>query len=77
MRRVRLGISQEELARRTSLHRTEVGLLERGEREPGLGTIVKLAGGLEVPLGSLFTGIGWEVTEKNFSFEDRNDEPGK
>lgn len=38
-----LGIFQEKLTRRTSLHRTEVSMLERGGREPRLGTIVKLA----------------------------------
>jgi transcriptional regulator with XRE-family HTH domain len=37
------GISQEELGFRCDLHRTEISLLERGGREPRLGTIVKLA----------------------------------
>ena len=77
MHRRRLGISQEELACRTSLHRTEVGLIERGRREPRLGTIVKLAGGLEEPLGSLCAGIYWKVEEKTFAFQDRDDERGK
>lgn len=75
--RVRLGISQEELVLRTSLHRTEVGMIERGQREPRLGTIVKLATALEVPLGSLLTGIEWKVAAKSFAFEDRDDEQGK
>ena len=35
-------ISQEELGFRCELHRTEISLLERGGREPRLGTIVKL-----------------------------------
>lgn len=61
--RARLGISQEELGFRTSLHRTEVGLLERGLREPRLGTIVKLAGALKVPLGELLDGIDWKPDE--------------
>lgn len=72
--RVRREISQEELARRTSLHRTEVGMIERGQREPRLGTIVKLAGALEVPPESLFEGMEWKVREKTFAFRDRDDE---
>lgn len=72
--RVRLGVSQEELARRTSLHRTEVSMLERGLREPRLGTIVMLAGALEVPFGALVAGIEWEVEGKTFAIEDRGDE---
>ena len=42
-RRGNLGISQEELAHRASLHRTYVSLLERGQRTATLDTIIKLA----------------------------------
>jgi transcriptional regulator with XRE-family HTH domain len=76
-RRVRLGISQEDLAGRTSLHRTEVGMIERGRRQPRLGTIIKLAGALEVMPESLFAGIDWKVAEKSFAIEERDDEQGK
>ena len=65
MHRRSLGISQEELARRTSLQRTEVGFIERGQREPRLGTIVKLAGTLGTPLEAIFADIEWTVTEKD------------
>ena len=41
------GISQEELGFRCDLHRTEISLLERGGREPRLGTIIKLASALD------------------------------
>ncbi len=61
--RTRIGISQEELGLRASLHRTEIGLLERGLREPRLNTIIKLAGAMEVPLGELFRGIDWKSEE--------------
>jgi transcriptional regulator with XRE-family HTH domain len=53
------AISQEDLAFRAGLHRTEIGLLERGKRSPTLSTIVKLAGGLEVPPGKLLDGMSW------------------
>jgi transcriptional regulator with XRE-family HTH domain len=59
--RERAGISQEALGFLTSLHRTEIGLLERGAREPRLGTIIKLAGSLSVPLAELFAGIDWQL----------------
>ncbi len=53
------GISQEELGFRCELHRTEISLLERGGREPRLGTIVKLAGSLETTPEELCRGISW------------------
>lgn len=46
--RTAAGLFQEELGARVGLHRTEVTLFERGKRDPRLGTIVKLAGGLGV-----------------------------
>ncbi len=51
------GLSQEALGFRASIHRTEVGLLERGKREPKLGTIVKLARALSVPPAELLSEI--------------------
>jgi transcriptional regulator with XRE-family HTH domain len=57
--RRRAGLSQETLAFRASIHRTEVGLLERGKREPRLGTIVKLARSLSVSPADLVSGITW------------------
>ena len=41
--RTRAGLSQEQLGRSCRLHRTEISLLERGERDPRLSTIVRLA----------------------------------
>jgi transcriptional regulator with XRE-family HTH domain len=37
------GLSQERLAELCDLHRTEIGLLERGKRSPRLETLVRLA----------------------------------
>ena len=74
MHRVQLGVSQEKLARFTSLHRTTVDKLEVGLSAPKLGTIIKLAGVLEVPLGSLLAGIDWSVGKKTFVIEDQDDE---
>ena len=51
------GISQERLGFEASLHRTEVSLLERAEREPRLSTIIRLARALDVEPGELLDGI--------------------
>jgi transcriptional regulator with XRE-family HTH domain len=55
--RLGLGLSQERLASLSRLHRTEISLLERGEREPRLNTIVRLARGLGVAPAELLHGI--------------------
>lgn len=62
-------ISQEELGFRCDLHRTEISLLERGGREPRLGTIVKLCGALGVTPEELCTGIAWNVKSQKFKFK--------
>lgn len=57
--RKRAGLSQEELGFRASLHRTEIGMLERGIRLARVDTLVKLAGALEIPPGDLLDGMDW------------------
>jgi transcriptional regulator with XRE-family HTH domain len=59
-------ISQEELGFRCDLHRTEISLLERGGREPRLGTIVKLASSLDTTPEQLCEGIRWLPERKRF-----------
>lgn len=46
--RKKLSITQDELAHRSNLDRTFVGLLERGQRKPSLDTIFALSRGLEI-----------------------------
>jgi transcriptional regulator with XRE-family HTH domain len=57
--RRRAGYSQEELGSLASLHRTEVGMVENGERLPRIDTLMKLASVLEVQLEALVEGIEW------------------
>jgi transcriptional regulator with XRE-family HTH domain len=54
------GITQEEIAFRAALHRTEIGLLEREARMPRIDTLVKLAGALGVEPTALLDGIAWD-----------------
>jgi len=58
--RKRANLSQEELAYHSALHRTEIGLLERGERVPRIDTLVKLAGALAIRPEELIEGIDWK-----------------
>ena len=55
--RAEAGISQERLGFLCGLHRTEISLLERGERDPRLSTVVRLARGLGVSVGELLDGV--------------------
>jgi transcriptional regulator with XRE-family HTH domain len=57
--RHRAGISQESLSVRASLHRTEIGLLERGTRVPRIDTLLRLALALGVSPEELLDGLGW------------------
>jgi transcriptional regulator with XRE-family HTH domain len=70
-------VSQEELGFRASIHRTEVSLLERGERMPRVDTAMRIAGSLGISLDDLVAGMewrpgyeivvpgSWEVAERN------------
>ncbi|MFI5091244.1 MAG: helix-turn-helix domain-containing protein [Terriglobales bacterium] len=56
--RDKAGISQEALADKCDLHRTEISLLERCKRSPRLETIVILARGLGLSSpGELLAGM--------------------
>ena len=55
--RVWAGFSQDRLALATGLHRTTIGLLENGKREPRLDTILKLADALGVEAAELLKGV--------------------
>ena len=78
--RNRAEISQEALGKMTALHRTEIGMLERGEREPQLSTIIKLADALEIPLHKLIGEIGWNFEgagSGEFEFRNLRDVPSR
>jgi len=49
-----VGISQEELAFRAGIHRTYLGGIERGERNPSLKNIARIAEALDIEISNLF-----------------------
>ena len=55
--RERSGASQVRLAAAAGMHRTEISLLERGERDARLSTIVRLARALGIGPGELLAGL--------------------
>ena len=56
--RSELGISQDELARRSGLHRTYISDLERGTRNPSVESVEKLAAALQISMSALFERAG-------------------
>jgi len=52
------GLTQEELAHRSGIHRTYLSDLERGTRNVALVNIERLAGSLSVTLAELFAKVG-------------------
>jgi transcriptional regulator with XRE-family HTH domain len=52
--RAEKGLSQEELAFKVGIHRTYIGGIERGERNPSLKNIAAIAKALGVTLSDLF-----------------------
>jgi len=57
--RRRAGLTQAELARRAELSRVSIGMLERGEADPRLDTILRVCGGVECSPDVLLVGIHW------------------
>jgi transcriptional regulator with XRE-family HTH domain len=55
--RERFGLSQEAFAEAARLHRNAIGVIERGECEPGLLTLLVLADALAVSPCVLLDGL--------------------
>lgn len=80
--RMRRRLSQEELAFRAEVHRTQIHYIEDGKRgrSPRLPTLVALAGALEVPIDGLFEGISYTpaiTTLGGFVVESPDVPPGR
>lgn len=59
--REKAGLSQRDVAFRAGIHYTEIGLLERYERMPRAGTLVRLSGALGSEPWELLDGLAWEL----------------
>lgn len=53
-RRTHLKLSQEELAHQAGLHRTYIGMIERGEKNITLENIDKVSSALKLSISDLF-----------------------
>ncbi len=52
--RMKLGISQEELAARADVHRTYIGMIERAEKNITLENIEKICKALDLTISEFF-----------------------
>lgn len=55
LRRESLGLSQEDLADRSGIHRTYIGSIERGERNVTVNTVARLAAALGISVIDLLS----------------------
>jgi len=52
--RLKLGLSQEELASRSGVHRTYIGMIERAEKNITLQNIERIAKALNISIADFF-----------------------
>lgn len=58
-RRLRAGLSQEDLGRVVEMHRTEISDYERGVRQPRLDSLLQLAAAVKTQAPDLLSGTRW------------------
>jgi transcriptional regulator with XRE-family HTH domain len=51
------NVTQEKLAEMVDVHRTYIGFIEQGKRNPSIGNIHKIAKSLKVDITELFKGL--------------------
>ena len=61
--RMQLGYSQERLAEISGCHPTDIGQVERGEKNPTLESIEKIASALRISMSKLFENL--DVDDNN------------
>jgi XRE family transcriptional regulator, regulator of sulfur utilization len=63
------GLSQEALAAKAEIHRTQVSELLRGRGNPTLSTIVRIAGALGCQPADLVAGMNFEPADAQGKFK--------
>lgn len=58
------GISQDALAKYCKLDRTFISLLERGERQPTISTLYKVAAALDITVQQLLTQVDSQIGKR-------------
>jgi transcriptional regulator with XRE-family HTH domain len=62
--RAKKGLTQETLAHNAETERSHISALERAEKGPSLGTILRLAQALGMPAGDLVARVEQKLSEK-------------
>jgi transcriptional regulator with XRE-family HTH domain len=71
--RIRQGLSQEKLAEIAGLHRTYIGMVERGEKNITLLNYVRISTAINLSLHELTSGLPAPSASSNVSMiEDKN-----
>ena len=65
LRRLReaTGLTQEQLGFEADLRRTYISILELGQQQPSLTTIIKLAQALKYPAGKMLDQVELEINQ--------------
>ena len=63
------GLSQEDLAAKAEIHRSQVSALSQAKQIPKIDTLVKLAGALSIPAGDLLEGLEFEPASRSGKFK--------
>ena len=61
--RINAGLTQEQLGFEADLRRTYVSILELGQQQPSLTTIIKIANALNFPAGKLIELVEHEINQ--------------
>jgi transcriptional regulator with XRE-family HTH domain len=61
--RNRLGMTQWTVAEIAELDRKHISMIETGQAEPRIGTLVRIAGALDVPVEKLVAGLVFVPSE--------------
>jgi transcriptional regulator with XRE-family HTH domain len=67
-KRKRLGLTQEGVAELAELDRKHISMVETGQAEPRIGTLVSIAGALKVPVEELTTGLVFVTSEHSTGY---------